>query len=123
MNIQREHGFAMSTLALLVCFTLAACSQNPQASNDGDRTNAKPGLFSTLFSSTKPITVPDGTDLPVARVSKRGRYGQALLTFGARVYAVSTRSGEGPCGKCPMPVTAALISAGVRMQQPSAGSI
>lgn len=65
MPVSRRHGLLFSALSLFLCATMAACSQNSQASNYKDPSNAKPGFLSGLFSSTEPVTVPEGMDLAV----------------------------------------------------------
>jgi hypothetical protein len=59
----------VSALSLSLCAILAACSQNSRANNNErnneDPSNAKPGFLDGLFSSTKPVTVPEGTHLAV----------------------------------------------------------
>lgn len=68
MQVSRRHGLLLSALSLFLCAILAACSQNSRASNERnkeDQSNAKPGFLNGLFSSTKPVTVPEGTDLAV----------------------------------------------------------
>jgi hypothetical protein len=65
MLVSRRHGLLGSALSLFLCAILAACSQNSQASKDEDPSNTKPGFLNGLFSSTKPVTVPEGTDLAV----------------------------------------------------------
>ena len=68
MQVHRRHGLLLSALSLFLCAILAACSQNSRASNERnneDPPNAKPGFLNGLFSSTKPVTVPEGTDLAV----------------------------------------------------------
>jgi hypothetical protein len=52
-------------LSLLLCIVLAACSNNPQASDDPAQADRKPGFLAWLFESTKPITLPEGTDLTI----------------------------------------------------------
>ena len=68
MQVSGRHGLLLCALSLFLCATLAACSQNSRASNERnneDPSNAKPGFLNGLFSSTKPVTVPEGTDLAV----------------------------------------------------------
>ncbi len=65
MQGSTRHGLLVYALSIFLCVLLAACSQDPRASNDADSSNAKPGFLSGLFSSTKPITVPEGTDIAV----------------------------------------------------------
>ncbi len=66
MPVSRRHGLLASALSLFLCAILAACSQNSHASNSNeDPSTAKPGFLSGLFSSTRPVTVPEGTDLAI----------------------------------------------------------
>ncbi|MGA9145457.1 MAG: hypothetical protein WB007_17025, partial [Candidatus Acidiferrales bacterium] len=67
MRVSGRHGLLVSSLSLFLALFLSSCSQNSHASNrnDADPSNSKPGFLSGLFSSTIPITVPEGTDLPV----------------------------------------------------------
>jgi len=65
MQISRRHRLLVSAVSLFLCAILAACSQNSHASNDDDKSNAKPGLLGGLFSSTQAVIVPEGTDLAV----------------------------------------------------------
>ena len=65
MLVSRRHELLVSGLSLFLCAAMAACSRNSQAGNYKDPSNAKPGFLSALFSSTKPVTVPEGTDLAV----------------------------------------------------------
>jgi hypothetical protein len=52
-------------LPVILSALLAACAQNPQASGRNNQPTDQPGFFSRIFESTKPITVPEGTDLTV----------------------------------------------------------
>jgi hypothetical protein len=52
-------------LSLLMTFALPGCSGNTSASNDPDQPGAKPGILARLFSSTKPVTLPEGTNVTV----------------------------------------------------------
>ncbi|MGH9713053.1 MAG: hypothetical protein ACRD5M_07120 [Candidatus Acidiferrales bacterium] len=55
-----------SALSLfLLSLLLVGCGQNSQANEKPDAANDKPGLLSRIFDSTKPLTIPEGTDLPV----------------------------------------------------------
>jgi hypothetical protein len=63
MPVSRRHGLPVSALSLFLCAILVACSQNSHASNPDDPSTAKQGFLKGLFSSTKPVTVPEGTDL------------------------------------------------------------
>ena len=65
MQVSRRHGFLVSAASLFLCATLAGCSQDSHASNKEDPSNGKPGVISGLFSSTKPVTVPEGTAVAV----------------------------------------------------------
>jgi hypothetical protein len=65
VSILRNNPLAKFGLALILSAALAGCGQNSQAGGNPDQPSDKPGFFSSLFSSTKPITVPEGTDLTV----------------------------------------------------------
>jgi hypothetical protein len=65
MPVSRRHGLPVSALSLFLCAILVACSQNSHASNPDDPSTAKQGFLKGLFSSTKPVTVPEGTDLAI----------------------------------------------------------
>lgn len=65
MKTLRIRKLGMTGLSLLMALSLSACSQNTQAGNNADEPSDKPGIFSRLFSSTKPVTVPEGTNLTV----------------------------------------------------------
>lgn len=59
---------ASSLCRFLIVFALllGGCAQNPQANDKPDSAADKPGLLSGIFDSTKPVTIPAGTDLTVA---------------------------------------------------------
>ena len=65
MKVRRKSGLLVSILTAVLGIILVSCSQNPQGSTDEGQSKAKPGFLSALFDSTKPFTVPEGTDLPV----------------------------------------------------------
>ena len=65
MSILKNNPIIRFGLALILSAALARCGQNSQASGTSDQPSDKPGFFSSLFSSTKPITVPEGTDLTI----------------------------------------------------------
>jgi len=55
-----------SALSLfLLSLLLIGCGQNPQADEKPSSAADKPGLLSGIFASTKPITIPEGTDLTI----------------------------------------------------------
>jgi hypothetical protein len=58
---------ASALSVLLLSLLLVGCAKNPQAGENPNPTpdNEKPGLLGKIFSSTTPITVPEGTDLTV----------------------------------------------------------
>ena len=63
--LQRERPTLISLLALVIAaFSLAGCSGTSTATDPG-KDASKPGALSSLFSSTKPITIPEGTALSV----------------------------------------------------------
>jgi hypothetical protein len=55
------------TLMSLVCVVLllGGCGHNTQASGDPDNANSKPSLLARIFESTRPVTIPEGTELDV----------------------------------------------------------
>jgi hypothetical protein len=53
-------------LSFLMSFVLPGCSQNSQAGNNPEQPSTKPSILGRLFASTKPVTVPEGTNLTVA---------------------------------------------------------
>jgi hypothetical protein len=66
MRFSGLNGKAASSLSLfLLPLLLIGCGQNPQANEKPNTATDKPGLLSRIFDSTKPITVPEGTDLTV----------------------------------------------------------
>ena len=64
MRIPSKGGFVRSSLLLLLSIAMASCAQNPGANTDAGTADS-PGLFRRIFDSTKPVTVPEGTDLRV----------------------------------------------------------
>lgn len=56
---------ASALSVFLLTLLLIGCGQNSQANENPDATADKPGLLSRIFDSTRPITVPEGTDLTV----------------------------------------------------------
>lgn len=64
MRIPSKTKLITSGLSLLLTIVMAGCAQNPQANGNADNTD-KPGLFSRILDSPKPVTVPEGTDLTV----------------------------------------------------------
>jgi hypothetical protein len=63
LNRWRAAALSLSLLSLL----LVGCAQNPRANEKPNSSTGaeKPGLLTRVFDSTKPITVPEGTDLTV----------------------------------------------------------
>jgi hypothetical protein len=59
----RNVAFCLSMF--LLPLLLSGCGQNQQANAQPGTTTDKPGLLGGIFNSTKPITVPEGTDLTV----------------------------------------------------------
>jgi hypothetical protein len=54
------------TLSLVcIVFLLGGCGHSTQASGDPDNVNSKPSLLARIFESTKPVTIPEGTQLDV----------------------------------------------------------
>jgi len=66
MRFSGLNRWKASALSLfLLSLLLAGCGQNPQANDKPNSATDKPGLLSGIFDSTKPITIPEGTDLTV----------------------------------------------------------
>jgi len=65
MKISRVRKFTAIGLSILLAVALSGCSSITSAGSNPDQPTDKPGLFSRLFSSAKPVTVPAGTDLTV----------------------------------------------------------
>lgn len=65
MSISKIRSFMKFALPIALAVALAGCAQNPQASGTSDQPSDQPGFLSRLFQSTKPTTVPEGTDLTV----------------------------------------------------------
>ena len=66
MKLLGSNSRIVSALSLfLLSLLLIGCGQNPQANEKPNSVTDKPGLLSRVFDSTKPITVPEGTDLTV----------------------------------------------------------
>jgi len=68
MNFSRLNRWMASALSLpLLSLLLIGCGQNPQANEKPNSATGdeKPGLLGGIFDSTKPITIPEGTDLTV----------------------------------------------------------
>jgi hypothetical protein len=64
MGILRKNGLIlMSLLAIVLLF--GGCGHSTQAGGDPDNANSKPGLLARIFETTKPVTVPEGTQLDV----------------------------------------------------------
>lgn len=64
MEALRKNSVLLISLVSIV-FSLGGCGHNPQASNDPDNANAKPGLLARVFETTKEVSVPEGTELNV----------------------------------------------------------
>ena len=64
MAILRKNGLVLMSL-LSIGLLVGGCGHNTQASGDPDNANSKPGLLARIFESTKPVTVPEGTQLDV----------------------------------------------------------
>jgi hypothetical protein len=78
MKFSGLHGRIASALSLLLLsLFLIGCGQNPQAIEKPNSATDKPGLLGGIFNSTKPITVPEGTDLTVI-------LGQTISTASSR---------------------------------------
>ena len=62
-GLNRRIASALSLF--LLSLLLIGCGQNPQANEKPNSATDKPGLLGGIFDSTKPITIPEGTDLTV----------------------------------------------------------
>lgn len=65
MNLRGKNELMMLALSLLLSFAASSCGQNSQANAKTEKTTGRPGLLGELFETTKPITIPEGTDLTV----------------------------------------------------------
>jgi hypothetical protein len=94
MSFSGLNKWMASALSLfLLSLLLVGCAKDPQAGENPNSApdNDKPGLLSRIFSSTRPITVPEGTDLTVV-------LDQSIST-------ASTRSGDNFRATLASPVT------------------
>ncbi|MGA9918619.1 MAG: hypothetical protein WBR17_39385 [Paraburkholderia sp.] len=64
MKALRKGGLSMLSLVSIVLL-LGGCGHNTQASGDPNDSNSKPGLLARIFQVTKPVSVPEGTQLDV----------------------------------------------------------
>lgn len=64
MKALRKGGCGMLSL-LSIVLLLGGCGHNTQASGDPNNSNSKPGLLARIFQVTKPVSVPEGTQLDV----------------------------------------------------------
>lgn len=64
MLAHKKSAFIFVSL-LSVLLLLEGCSHSTQASGDADNSNSKPGVLARMFETTKPVTVPEGTELGV----------------------------------------------------------
>jgi hypothetical protein len=64
MNALRKGGLSMLSLVSIVLL-LGGCGHNTQASDDPNNPNSKPGLLARIFEATKPVSVPEGTEVNV----------------------------------------------------------
>ena len=64
MKALRKGSLSMLSLVSIVLL-LGGCGHNTQASGDPGNSNSKPGLLARIFQSTKPVSVPEGTQLDV----------------------------------------------------------
>jgi hypothetical protein len=54
------------SLSVLLALSLTGCSSAPDTSQASDKPNAeRPGVFSSLLNSTKPVPVPAGTEIAI----------------------------------------------------------
>jgi hypothetical protein len=64
MKALRKGGCGMLSL-LSIVLLLGGCGHNTQAGGDPNNSNSKPGLLARIFQATKPVSVPEGTQLDV----------------------------------------------------------
>jgi len=64
MKALRKGGLGMLSLVSIVLL-LGGCGHNTQASGDPNDSNSRPGLLARIFQVTKPVSVPEGTQLDV----------------------------------------------------------
>ncbi|MGA8678785.1 MAG: hypothetical protein WB621_26505 [Candidatus Acidiferrales bacterium] len=64
MKVAMKGGLISMSLVSVVLL-LGGCGHNTQASGDPDNANSKPGLLARIFETTKPVSVPEGTELDV----------------------------------------------------------
>jgi hypothetical protein len=64
MRALRKGGRSMSSL-VFIALLLGGCGHNTQASGDPNNPNSEPGLLARIFETTKPISIPEGTQLDV----------------------------------------------------------
>jgi hypothetical protein len=65
MKTCRMRRFTTIGLSIVLSVALPACSSSTSAGSNPGQPDDKPGFFSRLFATTKPVTVPEGTDLTV----------------------------------------------------------
>src|ERR1700730_5874944 len=63
----RLTGSSSYRMLIVLTLVLAGCARSPKAGENENATaeSDKPGLLSRIFESTKPVTVPEGTELTV----------------------------------------------------------
>jgi hypothetical protein len=64
MKALRKGGLSMLSL-VSIALLLGGCGHNTQANGDPNNSNSKPGLLARIFQTTKPVSVPQGTQLDV----------------------------------------------------------
>src|SRR5580693_9095547 len=64
MAILKKNSLMLLSL-VAVALLLGGCGHNTQAGGDTDNANSKPGLLARIFETTRPVTVPQGTQLDV----------------------------------------------------------
>jgi hypothetical protein len=64
MKALRKGGLGLLSL-LSIVLLLGGCGHNTQASGDPNDSNSRPGLLARIFQVTKPVSVPEGTQLDV----------------------------------------------------------
>lgn len=66
MKFSGRNRIRASALSLLVVsLLLFGCGENSQANEKSNANDDRPSLLSRIFDSTRPVTVPEGTDLAV----------------------------------------------------------
>jgi hypothetical protein len=64
MRVLKKSALISISLVFVVLL-LGGCAHNTEASGDPDNADSKPGLLARIFTTTKPISIPEGTQLDV----------------------------------------------------------